>query len=262
VAKTERVDVLMVQAGLAPTRSAAQRLVMAGVVRAGGELIHKSSQRVTPETPLTVVSRPRFVSRGGEKLSAALVRFGVAVSGRVAADVGASTGGFTDCLLQNGAAKVYAVDVGKGQLEWSLRQDPRVVVMESTNARTLESLPEPVTLATVDVAFISLRLILPRVASWLAPGGDVIALVKPQFEAGRAQVGSGGVVRRPEVHRQVVQELLAVFVDLGLGPQAAMPSPLRGPKGNREFLIWGREGADPAPSDLVEAALRDEPEDS
>jgi 23S rRNA (cytidine1920-2'-O)/16S rRNA (cytidine1409-2'-O)-methyltransferase len=258
MAKTERVDVLMVQAGLAPSRSAAQRLVMAGLVRAGGEIIQKSSQKVAPEIRLTVERRPRFVSRGGEKLSAALVRFGVPVSGRVAADVGASTGGFTDCLLQNGAAKVYAVDVGKGQLEWSLRQDPRVVVMESTNARTLESLPEPVTLATVDVAFISLRLILPRVASWLAPGGDVIALVKPQFEAGRAQVGSGGVVRRPEVHRHVLEEILKVFGDLGLGPQAAMPSPLRGPKGNREFLIWGRSGADAAPSDLVEAALRDE----
>lgn len=252
----------MVLAGLAPTRSAAQRLVMAGVVRAGGEPVHKSSQKVSPETLLTVEHGPRFVSRGGEKLSAALARFGVLVAGRVAADVGASTGGFTDCLLQNGAAKVYAVDVGKGQLEWSLRGDPRVVVMESTNARYLESLPEPVSLATVDVAFISLRLILPRVAAWLAPGGDVIALVKPQFEAGRAQVGSGGVVRRPEVHRQVLQEILAVFGDLGLVPQAAMPSPLRGPKGNREFLIWGRQGADPAVSDLVEAALRDEPEDS
>lgn len=255
--KTERVDVLLVQAGQAPSRTAAQRLVMAGRVRAGGELVHKPSQKVPPDTPLSVAQGPRFVSRGGEKLAAALDAFPIAVAGRTCADVGASTGGFTHCLLQRGAGRVYAIDVGKGQLHWSLRPDPRVVVLEGTNARTLERLPEAVDLATVDVSFISLRLILPRVADWLKAGGDVVALVKPQFEAGRARVGRGGVVRQPEVHREVIEQVLEVCRASALGPQGAMPSPLLGPKGNREFLVWARKGAGAVDADLISAAMGD-----
>lgn len=257
--KTERVDVLLVRAGQAPSRTAAQRLVMAGLVRAGGELVHKPSQKVSPETPLSVAERPRFVSRGGEKLAAALAAFPLDVAGRICADVGASTGGFTDCLLQHGAGRVYAVDVGKGQLHWSLRQDPRVVVLEETNARTLDRLPETVDLATVDVSFISLRLILPRVAGWLKDGADVVALVKPQFEAGPERVGRGGVVRQPEVHRQVIEQILEACRESGLGPQGAMASPLLGPKGNREFLVWARKGVEAVDTDLVAAAMEGGP---
>lgn len=255
MAKTERVDVLLVQAGKAPSRTAAQRLVMAGRVRAGGELVHKPSQRVSPDARLTVAAGPRFVSRGGDKLAAALDAFPIRVRDRTCADVGASTGGFTDCLLQRGARRVYAIDVGKGQLHWSLRNDPRVRVLEATNARDLEQLPERIDLATVDVSFISLRLVLPRVAAWLGQGGDVVALVKPQFEAGREQVGRGGVVHRPEVHRQVVEQVLVSCRNTGLGPQGATASPLRGPKGNREFLVWARKGVEAVGEDLVAAAL-------
>jgi 23S rRNA (cytidine1920-2'-O)/16S rRNA (cytidine1409-2'-O)-methyltransferase len=174
----------------------------------------------------------------GRKLEAALIGFGVDVRGWVAADVGASTGGFTDCLLQRGAARVYAIDVGYGQLDWRLRNDPRVVVMERTNARYLEGLPEPVHLVTVDVSFISLRLILPRAVGWLHPHGQVIALVKPQFEAGRRDVGRGGVVRDPAVHRRVLVEVVRAAADLGLTLRGLMVSPLLGPAGNREFLGW------------------------
>jgi 23S rRNA (cytidine1920-2'-O)/16S rRNA (cytidine1409-2'-O)-methyltransferase len=160
----------------------------------------------------------------------------------VAADVGASTGGFTDCLLQRGASKVYAIDVGYGQLAWRLRQHPRVVVMERTNARYLESLPEPIDLATVDVSFISLELVLPRVMSWLRPAGDIIALIKPQFEAGREEVGKGGVVKDPEVHRAVLDKILTWAVDHGLAVRGLIASPLKGPAGNVEFLAYLSKG--------------------
>jgi 23S rRNA (cytidine1920-2'-O)/16S rRNA (cytidine1409-2'-O)-methyltransferase len=160
------------------------------------------------------------------------------VQGVVAADVGACTGGFTDCLLQRGAAKVYAIDVGYGQLDWRLRQDERVVVMERTNARYLDSLPEPPDLVVVDVSFISLKLILPMARSWLQPEGEMVALVKPQFEAGRKQVGKGGVVHDPAVHRLVVEDTLTWAAEQGLGPQGLIRSPIKGPAGNVEFLIW------------------------
>ncbi len=242
--KVERVDQLLVQRGLAESRSQAQRLVMAGQVRADGQTVHKPSQRVATGAQLEIEHRPRFVSRGGEKLAAALEAFPVEVAGKVCADVGASTGGFTDCLLQASAAKVYTIDVGHGILHWRIRQHPRVVVMERTNARDLESLPEPVGLATVDASFISLRLLLPVILGWLTPGADIIALVKPQFEAGREAVGKGGVVRDPDVHRRVLVDVMTSAAEHSLGPLGLLRSPLLGPKGNVEFLLWCRHGAD------------------
>jgi 23S rRNA (cytidine1920-2'-O)/16S rRNA (cytidine1409-2'-O)-methyltransferase len=232
----------MVERGLAESRAAAQGLILAGEVRVDGQLGAKPSQLVTPGTHLEVIEPPAFVSRGGEKLDAALASFGLEVAGKRCADVGASTGGFTDCLLQRGAAQVFAVDVGHGILHWKLRQDPRVVVLERTNVRYLPALESIVDLVTIDVAFISLRLVLPVVAGWLAPGGDVVALVKPQFEAGRKAVGKGGVVRDPAVHRRVLDVTVAAMQAAGFGVQAVLRSPLRGPKGNVEFLMWGRQG--------------------
>jgi len=237
----KRIDLLMVDRGLAESRSEAQKLIMAGLVRVEGQLIHKASQKAEPGMLINVASGPRFVSRGGEKLKAAVETFPVTVDGRICADVGASTGGFTDCLLQNGAERVYAIDVGKGLLHWKLRNDDRVVVIEKTNARYLESLPELVHLVTMDVSFISLRKLFPVIAGWLKPGGDVIALIKPQFEAGPARVGRGGVVRDPAVHRDVIHRILDFAVEHSLAPQGLIRSPLRGPKGNIEFLAWLRK---------------------
>ena len=242
--RRERLDVLLVERGLAESRAQAQRSIRAGLVRVAGQVADKPGTQVATDAAITLQARPRFVGRGGKKLEAAMVRFGLDVAGVVAADVGASTGGFTDCLLQHGACRVYAIDVGYGQLDWRLRNDPRVVVMERTNARYLESLPEPVDLATADVSFISLGLILPAVVRWLRPGGQVVALIKPQFEAGRREVGKGGVVRDPEVHQCALERVLGVAADLGLGLCGLMPSPLRGPAGNVEFLGWWRPGAD------------------
>jgi 23S rRNA (cytidine1920-2'-O)/16S rRNA (cytidine1409-2'-O)-methyltransferase len=233
----KRIDRALVEAGLAESRSLAQRLIMAGQVRADGQLVHKASQMVDTEARLTVEHGPDFVSRGGEKLRAAIQAFRLEVSGKVCADVGASTGGFTDCLLQAGAARVYAIDVGRQQLHWRLRQDERVVSMESVNVRHLETLPESVSLVTVDVSFISLRLVLPVIAGWLTPGGEVVALVKPQFEAGRSEVKRGGVVKDPSVHRRVVEEVMDAARGIGLFPTGLIMSPLIGPKGNHEFLL-------------------------
>ena len=238
-----RIDLLLVNRGLVESRSLAQRLIMAGQVRVDGQVVHKSSRRVLTNAQIHVETGPRFVSRGGEKLAAALDAFPVNVEGRVCADVGASTGGFTDCLLQCDAARVYAIDVGYGILHWRLRNHPRVVVMERTNARTLKTLAETVGLVTIDVSFISLHLILPTITSWLEKEGDVIALVKPQFEAGKESVGKGGVVRDPEVHRRVLEQVISCATKLLLGPQGLIQSPLQGRKGNIEFLLWCREGA-------------------
>jgi 23S rRNA (cytidine1920-2'-O)/16S rRNA (cytidine1409-2'-O)-methyltransferase len=185
-----------------------------------------------------------------------LAAFAVGVQDAVCADVGASTGGFTDCLLQRGAARVYAIDLGHGILHWRLRSDPRVILLERTNARNLAALPEPIGLATIDASFISLKLLLPAVVGWLAPSADVIALVKPQFEAGRQAVGRGGVVRRPEIHREVLASLLPHVSALGLAPQGLIRSPLLGPKGNVEFLMWCRLGAEAIDStSLIEGVL-------
>ncbi len=242
--KNLRLDVLLVERGLAESRSAAQRLVMAGQVRVNGQVTLRSAASVPANVPLEVARGPRFVSRGGEKLEAALAAFPVQVEGKICADVGASTGGFTDCLLQHGAARVYSLDVGHGILDWRLRNDPRVVVMEDTNARFVDDLPEPVQLISIDVSFISLKIILPVVRDWVVkdgsvPQGSVIALVKPQFEAGREQVGRGkGVIRDASIHRQVLIDVLAFAQQLGYAPRGLIRSPLTGPKGNVEFLAW------------------------
>ncbi len=251
MAAKRRLDLLLVERGLAESRTLAQRLVMAGRVRVDGQVATKPSQAVSSDSEITVEAGPRYVSRGGEKLAAALRGFGLQVQGWVCADVGASTGGFTDCLLQHGAVKVYAIDVGRGQLHWKLRQDPRVVVMEGVNARHLESLPELVDLVTADVAFISLRLLLPNFARWLTPEGQAVLLVKPQFEAGSGSVGRGGVVRDPAVWRRVLLEVAEAAAAVGLAPQSALRSPVRGPKGNVEFLLWCRKGASLAVQDLL-----------
>ena len=233
-----RLDVALVERGLAESRSLAQRLIMAGQVRVDGQLANKPAAMVADATVVEVVNGPRYVSRGGEKLEAAVEAFALSADGRVCADVGASTGGFTDCLLQNGAARVYAIDVGHGILEWKLRQDPRVVVMEGTNARFVERLPEPVSLVTVDASFISLKVLLPVLKGWFSPeGGQVVALIKPQFEAGRHIVArSKGVIRDPLVHRQVLEDVLAFAVGEGFAMLGLIRSPLLGPKGNTEFL--------------------------
>lgn len=233
-----RVDLLLVERGLADSRAQAQRLVMAGQVRADGQVVSKPAVAVDPSVRLEVDQGPPFVSRGGEKLESALATFHIDPAGLVCADVGASTGGFTDCLLQNGARKVYAIDVGHGILHWKLRQDPRVVVMERTNARYVSALPEPVNLVTVDASFISLKILLPVIAGWFpSSGGQAVTLIKPQFEAGKAEVSRGdGVIRDPAIHRRVLQEVLAHALQEGFSVVGLMRSPLLGPKGNTEFL--------------------------
>ena len=248
-----RLDVLLVERGLAESRAKAQALIMAGQVRVAGQTALKPATAVDASSALTVDSGPRFVSRGGEKLDAALEAFALDVSGLTCADVGASTGGFTDCLLQRGAAKVYAIDVGKGILHWKLRNDPRVVVMEETNARFLESLPEPVSLVTVDASFISLKILLPVIRKWFTffplssfnegkrkeERNDIVALIKPQFEAGKKDVSRGdGVIRDPEIHRQVLLDVLGFAQGEGFHVRGLVKSPLLGPKGNAEFLAW------------------------
>lgn len=242
-----RVDILLVERGLAESRHQAQRLVMAGQVRANGQVVSQPSTSVTADATLTVDQGLPFVSRGGEKLQAALEAYALDPAGKVCADVGASTGGFTDCLLQHGAAKVYAIDVGQGILHWKLRTDPRVVLMEGTNARYVECLPEKMDLVAIDTSFISLKILLPVVKGWFqpvsAPGehgtGDVIALIKPQFEAGRGEVARGeGVIRNPAVHRQVLREVSSFALAQGYGMRGLLRSPLLGPKGNAEFLAW------------------------
>ena len=238
-----RADVLLVERGLAESRAKAQRLVMAGQVRADGQIVDKPSSMFEGEVQLEIDRGPRYVSRGGEKLEAALEGFGVEVAGKVCADVGASTGGFTDCLLQHGASKVYAVDVGKGQLDWKLRQDARVVVMEETNARYLAALPEVSDLVTVDASFISLKTLLPVMKGWLSERGQLIALVKPQFEAGKQEVGKGkGVIRDEQIHRRVLAEILEFVEGQGFGLRGLLRSPVLGPKGNVEFLLWAERG--------------------
>jgi 23S rRNA (cytidine1920-2'-O)/16S rRNA (cytidine1409-2'-O)-methyltransferase len=237
----ERLDILMVAHGLAESRAQAQRLVMAGEVRVSGQVVLKPATAVPDDAAITIDQRPAYVSRGGEKLEAALKAFEIPIQGFLCADVGASTGGFTDCLLQHGARQVYAIDVGHGILAWKLRQDPRVVVMEETNARFVENLPQPVDLVTIDASFISLKILLPVVKGWLpvevSEPGWVIALIKPQFEAGKALVGRGkGVIRDPQVHRQIVSDVLAFAQSIGYGLMGLIRSPILGPKGNVEFL--------------------------
>ncbi len=237
----ERLDHLVVSRELCDSREKAQRLIRAGRVKVNGQVASKPGHSFPDDVDIELEAPDRFVSRGGEKLEAALQKFPVDPTGRVAIDIGASTGGFTDCLLQRGAERVYAFDVGKGQLHWKLRQDPRVIVHEKVNVRYLEpeDVPEQPSLAVVDVSFISLTLILPAVKSVLAPGADLITLIKPQFEAGREQVGKGGVVRDPATHREVVERIRRFGTEtLKLNWMDHIESPVRGPAGNIEFLAW------------------------
>ena len=237
-----RLDVLLAERGLAESRSLAQRLILAGQVRVNGSHIVRPGQMVDPKVEILVVAGPPFVSRGGDKLAAALESFPIRVPGKTCADIGASTGGFTDCLLQHGAARVYAIDVGRGILHWKVRNDPRVVCLEGVNARYLESLPERIDLVTIDASFISLATLLPAACRWMTERGELLALVKPQFEAGPAAVGRGGVVRDPATHRRVLAEVLAAMGRNALAPRGLIRSPLLGPKGNVEFLVWGDRG--------------------
>lgn len=234
----KRLDIAVYERGLASSRAKAQGMIMAGEVLVNGNMIDKVGTRITEADEITIKNKPRFVSRGGEKLAGALKAFEYNVADRIVADVGACTGGFTDCLLQNGAAKVYAIDVGYGQLDYRLRTDKRVVVMERTNARYLESLAEPLNLVVVDASFISLRLLLPAIQKWLTPQADVIALIKPQFEAGKDDVGKGGIVRDPLIHRTVLERILGFAEERGLHVRALTTSPIYGSDGNKEFLVW------------------------
>ena len=247
-----RLDLLLMERGLAESRAKAQAIIMAGQVRVNGQVADKSSTSFLPDVQVDVDSGPRFVSRGGEKLLGALETFAVNPGGLLCVDVGASTGGFSDCLLQHGAARIYTIDVGKGILHWKIRSDPRVIVMEETNARFVESLPEPVQLVVCDASFISLKTLLPVMKKWLTPlrlpplsqemeatGGELITLIKPQFEAGRKESAKHkGVIRDPEIHARILLDILQFAVESGYGVRGLAKSSLLGPKGNVEFLAW------------------------
>jgi 23S rRNA (cytidine1920-2'-O)/16S rRNA (cytidine1409-2'-O)-methyltransferase len=256
-----RLDVELVRRGLAESRTGAARLIGDGRVRVGGMPATTSARRVDGATPITVVTDgPQYVSRGGVKLAGALDAFSVPVADRLALDAGASTGGFTDCLLQRGATRVHAVDVGRGQLAWSLRQDPRVVLYERTNVRTIDAglLGEPVDLVVADLSFISLRTVAPALLACATPAADFVLQVKPQFEAGPARVGRGGIVRDPEVHAAVLGEVATGLADAGLFVTAVVVSPITGADGNREFLVRAdRTGPGLAPGAL-DAVARSE----
>ncbi len=242
VTKT-RLDVALVERGLAETRAAAQRMVMAGLVFSGERKLEKAGQSVGTDVALEVRGQPHpYVSRGGLKLEKAIEHFAIPIVGRIALDVGSSTGGFTDCLLQRGAAKVYAVDVGTNQLAWKLRSDPRVVSMEKTNMRsvTRAQIPGPVDLVVCDASFIGLRTVLPAALALAGPGAHLAALIKPQFEVGKGRVGKGGIVREPELHTEVCETISAWLAEQpGWRVLGVTESPITGAEGNREFLIAG-----------------------
>lgn len=230
----------LVGKGLVDSRERARAMIMAGKVMVNDKKVDKAGAMVSPSDMILLKGEDNpYASRGGLKLAAALAAFPVTVAGKVCLDVGASTGGFTDCLLQKGAARVYAVDVGYGQLAWRLRQDPRVTVIERTNIRHMEvdALPEMVDIVTIDVSFISLKIAVPAATPFARPGADMIALIKPQFEAGKGEVGKGGVVRDPEKHENIIKDLKLFFENTGLLPLRTLPSPILGPKGNQEFFI-------------------------
>ena len=236
-----RLDVALVERGLAETRAAAQRLVMAGLVFSNERRLDKPGHAVAADTPLEVRGQPHpYVSRGGLKLEKGLDHFAIPVAGRIALDVGSSTGGFTDLMLQRGAAKVYAIDVGTNQLAWKLRQDPRVVSMERTNMRdvTRNEVPDPIDLVVCDASFIGLRTVLPAALALAAPGAHLVALIKPQFEVGRGRVGKGGIVRDPELHREVCDTIVGWLGEQpGWSVLGLADSPIEGADGNREFLV-------------------------
>jgi 23S rRNA (cytidine1920-2'-O)/16S rRNA (cytidine1409-2'-O)-methyltransferase len=244
--KKSRLDSFLVARGFFSSREQAQRAIMAGEVRVGDRTITKSSELVAADTPIAIAERPQFASRGALKLAGALDFFQVDVYGRVAVDIGASTGGFSDCLLQRGAAKVYAVDVGHGQLAWKIRNDPRVIVMEKLNARFLSrtDIPELVDLCVIDVSFISLTLILPNAFELITPSGMILALIKPQFELQRKDVARGGIVRDPALHEKAQRKIVKFVQSAGHQVIGAVPSPITGAEGNQEFFICLRKQSD------------------
>ena len=237
----KRLDVLVVERGLADSREKARALILAGHVIVNGQKADKAGANIGASAQIELLAQPRYVGRGGLKLEAALDHFSISPAGKICLDIGSSTGGFTDCLLQRGAARVYAIDVGTGQLDWKLRNDPRVIVQEQVNARYLnrDQVPEPIALAVCDVSFISITMILPAVARLLAPDAEMVILVKPQFELDRDQVGKGGIIRDSELHQQACRRVERAVEQLGLSTEI-IPSPILGAEGNREFLLHAR----------------------
>jgi 23S rRNA (cytidine1920-2'-O)/16S rRNA (cytidine1409-2'-O)-methyltransferase len=236
-----RIDQLLVDRGLTESREKARALILAGSVLVDGQRVDKAGQTVSPDARIELLDSPRYVGRGGLKLEAAFAHWKIPVSGKLCVDIGSSTGGFTDCLLQHGAAKVYAVDVGTGQLDWKLRNDPRVVVHEKVNARYLsrQEVPEPVALAVCDVSFISITMILPALTVLLSGDAEMVILVKPQFELERHQVGKGGIIRDPELHAAACRRVAEAVERFGFTSEI-IPSPILGAEGNREFLLYAR----------------------
>ena len=249
MAKRTRIDMLMVERGLAPTREKAQALLMAGSVTVDGRAVSKPGTAVAAEASVDVRAPLQYVGRGGDKMAGALDAFRIDPAGAVVLDIGASTGGFTDCLLQRGAARVYAIDVGRGQLAHKLLIDPRVDSYEGVNARHEFPLPEPVDMAVADVSFISLRLVLPQMAAHLRPGGRMLVLVKPQFEAERGAVGRGGIVRDGKTHATVLGDFVQWAIGQGHRLRGVTPSPITGTEGNREFFVLLEAGESPAEAD-------------
>jgi len=242
----QRLDLLLVEKGVAPSRQRARAMIMAGKIMINSLTVDKAGFLVSKNDRIELKGKDiAYVSRGGLKLEAALHSLELNLEGSICLDVGASTGGFTDCLLQNGVARVYAVDVGYGQLAWKLRQHPRVVVIERTNIRHMpvEAIPEPVDLVTIDVSFISLKIVVPAVIAFLNKGARILALIKPQFEVGKDQVGKGGVVKDSRLHSRVIENLSAFFTAEGIACERVITSPILGPKGNREFFIFLRSPA-------------------
>jgi 23S rRNA (cytidine1920-2'-O)/16S rRNA (cytidine1409-2'-O)-methyltransferase len=241
VPERRRLDLLVVERGWAESREKARALILAGQVLVNGQKADKAGANIEAGAQIELLAQPRFVGRGGLKLEAALDHFAISPAGKVCLDVGSSTGGFTDCLLQRGAARVYAIDVGTGQLDWKLRNDPRVIVQEQVNARylTRDQVPEPIALAVCDVSFISITMILPALAGLLCADAEMVILVKPQFELDRHQVGKGGIIRDPRLHQQACQRVEQAVHALSFQTQI-VPSPILGAEGNREFLLYAR----------------------
>jgi 23S rRNA (cytidine1920-2'-O)/16S rRNA (cytidine1409-2'-O)-methyltransferase len=237
----QRLDLILVERGLVDSREKGQALILAGQVLVDGQKVDKPGRSVAPDSKIELAEQPRYVGRGGLKLEAALDHFSIPVAGKVCLDIGSSTGGFTDCLLQHGAARVYAIDVGTGQLDWKLRNDPRVIVHEQLNARYLSGneVPEPIDLAVCDVSFISITMILPVLPNLLAKGAGMVILVKPQFELERHQVGKGGIIRDPALHQQACRRVEDAVKKLGFQTEI-IPSPVLGAEGNQEFLLYAR----------------------